>query len=248
VCDATSGEGVFQVGNPAGLGSIAFSPDGTRVATGGQEEVVRVLDAADGRERAALFTGAPQVNGLAFSPDGRRLYAVGWGMGGVKVLDPARDPRGRRVRGWPAQNGALTFDREGLRIFGIDWVYGSLTSADPVAGEALGDRLLPVTDSRRWPRGDFAFSPDGTRLAAPTRGAGAVVGAWDPALGGLVAAPRRADGPATAVASGPDSRSLATGAAGGPNGQPIATLWDLASGRAVRTFEAGPDPVEALAL
>ncbi len=99
VCDATSGEGVFQVGNPSALESIAFSPDGTRVATGGEEEVVRVFDAANGRQHAALFTGASQVTGLAFSPDGRRLYAAGWGMGGVKVFDPARDPRGRRVPG-----------------------------------------------------------------------------------------------------------------------------------------------------
>ncbi len=99
VCDATSGERVFQVDNHAVLDSIAFSPDGTRVATGGEEEVVRVFDAADGRQHAALFTGATQVNGLAFSPDGRRLYAAGWGMGGVKVFDPARDPRGRQASG-----------------------------------------------------------------------------------------------------------------------------------------------------
>src|SRR5262249_28999 len=64
VCDATSGERIFQVDNPAVLNSIAFSPDGTWVATGGAEEVVRVFDAADGRQHAALFTGATQVSGL----------------------------------------------------------------------------------------------------------------------------------------------------------------------------------------
>ena len=96
---------MFQVDNPAVLEAIAFSPDGTRVATGGEEEVVRVFDAADGREHAALFTGAKQVGGLAFSPDGRRLYAAGWEMGGVKVLDPARDPRGRRFPGWRSAPG-----------------------------------------------------------------------------------------------------------------------------------------------
>ena len=90
---------MFRVGNPAWMSRIAFSPDGTRVATGGQEEVVRVFDAADGRPHAALFTAALQAIDLAFSPDGRRLYAAGWGMGGVKVLDPARDPRGRRFPG-----------------------------------------------------------------------------------------------------------------------------------------------------
>ena len=86
---------MFQVGQPTPLESIAFSPDGTRVATGGEDEAIRVFDTADGRQHGELFTGAVQVSGLAFSPDGRRLYAAGWGMDGVKVFDPARDPRGR---------------------------------------------------------------------------------------------------------------------------------------------------------
>jgi tetratricopeptide (TPR) repeat protein len=169
-------------------------------------------------------------------------------MGGIKVFDPARDPRGRRVRGWPTQNVALTFDREGLRIFGIDWTGGWLTSADPAAGDVLSDRRLPVTDSRRWPRGDFAFSPDGGRLAAPMRRDPTVVGIWDVTLGRRVAALRGSGWPVTTVAFGPDGRSLATATPGGPNGRPVVTLWDLATRRAIRTFEAGPDPVQALAF
>jgi tetratricopeptide (TPR) repeat protein len=51
-----------------------------------------------------------------------------------------------------------------------------------------------------------------------------------------------------AVAFRPDGQALATAAPGGPKGRPIVTLWHLASGRALRTFAAGPDPVEALAF
>ena len=249
VCDATTGDVVFQEGQTAVLRSIAFSPAGTRVAAGGGEEAVRVFDAADGRARAALFTGATGVSGLAFSPDGRRLYAAGWGMGGVKVFDPARDPRSRRIPGWPEQSSALTFDREGLRILGIDWLStGMLLSADPDVGTRWTDRALPVTNFGRWPRGDFAFSRDGRWLAAPTRRDRTVVGVWDVSLRYRVAAMRGSGGPITAVAFGPDGRSLASAAAGGPNGRPLVTLWQVASSRPIRTFEAGPAPVEALAF
>ena len=204
---------------------------------------MRVFDAADGRERAALFTGARQVSGLAFSPDGRRLYAAGWGMGGVKVFDPARDPRGRRVPGWPEQIAALTFDREGLRILGIDWTVRRADLRRPGRWHA--------TDRSGPPRDGFPpLAPRGLRLQSATAvgwrrrrvGTRTVVGVWDVALGRPVAALRGSGGPVTAVAFGPDGRSLATAAAGGPNGRPIVTLWHLASGRADPDLRGGAGP------
>jgi tetratricopeptide (TPR) repeat protein len=73
------------------------------------------------------------------------------------------------------------------------------------------------------------------------------VGVWDVALGGPVTLLRCSGGPVTAVAFRPDGQVLATAAASGPKRRPVVTLWDLASGRAIRTFESGA-PVEALAF
>ena len=246
VWDATSGEKVFRVAAVSALWSVAFSPDGTRLATGGKEGIVRVYDAADGRECAASFAGCRVVSGLAFSPDGRRLHAAGWGMGGVKVFDPARDPRGRGFQVSDDQIGDLTFDREGLRVLQVYWAPGVLSAVDPVDGSERIERNLPVADGRIWPRGDFAFSRDGGRLAAPTQRDRAVVGVWDVALGRPVAMLGRSGGPVTAVAFGPDAQSLASASAGGPAGRPIVTLWHLPSGRSIRTFEPGPGHVLSL--
>jgi WD40 repeat protein/tetratricopeptide (TPR) repeat protein len=248
VFDAASGEEVFQVDNAAVLRTIAFSPDGTRVATCGEEEAVRVFDTATGRKHVALFTGATQVTGLAFSPDGRRLYAAGWGVGGVKVFDPTRDPRCRPVAASMNQLAALTFDREGGRVLAIDWVNGMLASVDPVDGSEWIERRLPVIDSRRWPRGDFAFRSDGGRLAAPLQRDRTAVGIWDVALGRPVATLLGSREPVTAVAFGPNGRSLATAAGSAAKSRPIVTIWDAASARPIRTIEAGPDPVQALAF
>src|SRR5262249_26066712 len=54
-------------------------------------------------------------------------------------------------------------------------------------------------------------------------------------------------GPIRAVALGAEGRWLATAAAGGANGRGVVTLWHPDTGRAIRSFEAGPPPVGALA-
>ena len=49
------------------------SPDGTLIATGGNDGMVRLLDAETGEERTRLFGHIRAVNSVAFSPDGRLI-------------------------------------------------------------------------------------------------------------------------------------------------------------------------------
>ena len=56
----------------SGVHAVAFSPDGTRVATGSDDGSARVFDAVTGAEWARLDHGGP-VCAVAFSPDGTRV-------------------------------------------------------------------------------------------------------------------------------------------------------------------------------
>src|SRR5207244_3212617 len=68
--------------------SVAFSPDGSRVATASYDQMVKVWDVATGRELRTFQEHTGRVHVLAFSPDGTRM-ATGSVDGTVKLWDVA---------------------------------------------------------------------------------------------------------------------------------------------------------------
>ena len=64
------------VGHSAKVWSLAFSPDGTRLASGSRDLTVKLWDTASGQEVLTLRGFASEVSGVAFSPDGSRLITT----------------------------------------------------------------------------------------------------------------------------------------------------------------------------
>ena len=57
--------------------SIAFSPDGTRLVSSGNEMAVKIWNAKTGRELLTFRDHAGMVHRVGWSPDGRRIASCG---------------------------------------------------------------------------------------------------------------------------------------------------------------------------
>ena len=77
---------------------MAFSPDGTRLASAGDDGTVRVWDAATGQEALTLKGHTAEVSSVAFSPDGTRLASAG-DDSTVKVWDAATGQEALTLKG-----------------------------------------------------------------------------------------------------------------------------------------------------
>jgi WD40 repeat protein len=132
VWDAASGLELRTLkGHPAAVSSVAFSPDGQRLASASGDfdhqgkrvpAEVKIWDATSGREIRTLKGQFGAINSVAFSPDGQRLAGASEDHT-VKVWDVASGLELRTVKGHEFAVSSVAFSPDGQRAagFGRSW-------------------------------------------------------------------------------------------------------------------------------
>jgi WD40 repeat protein len=227
---------VVQNGAQTEVAAVCWSPDGRLVASSGESATIRLWDSKSG-DLVRTLPGHPErVFGLAFSPDGKWLASSStdgsvkaWDYRSGRLLHLFTNHIGNWVR-------RVTFSPDS-RLLAPAAYDGKLCIWDVQTGRVA--QTLPTGERV----GDVRFTPDGRFLIAASRDDQPRIRLWDLASGKVslvLTQSRRVE----AIALSGDGKLLAAG-----DGEGTVTLWELPSGRELRTFVVpGRDKVVDLDL
>jgi WD40 repeat protein len=212
--------------------AMAFSPDGSRIVSGGNTRMALLWDAATGESIGAPLRQRDTVNTMTFSPDGSRV-ATGNLNGVFRAWNIAK-----------SKYNGKTIEQDG-HILGAVFVHDSLWTLteidgmvqfkDSSTGKAIGKPFL-YSENMKFK----ALSPDGSRVVTKYNN-GSNIDIWDVTTGeriGTMSHPSLAK-----VAFSPDGSLILTG--GGDN---IARIWDAATLKCLLKIRQHGRAIDAVAF
>ena len=229
----TNAKTVTLRGHTGEVRSVAFSPDGSILASGA-EDGIKLWDVAT-RTNTTTFEHEDWVWSVAFSPDGATL---------------ASGARDRKVKLWDVvtRTNTATFEHE-------DWVWSVAFSPDGATlasgAENSGLKLWDVVTRREtdfpnlpdeidsWTVGSVAFSFDDSKIALGLGGSGIL---YEIATGREIAFLGHVSG-VLSVAFSPDSKMLASGGF-----DDAIKLWNVDTGQNIATLKGHGGFVSSVAF
>ena len=197
---------------------VAFSPDGSRIASGSQKGMITIWDAATGGDLVS-FQGHSLVSSLAFSPDGTRL-ACCTGDRTIVILDVVTGKAIASHKGRGELKDIVVFSPDGTQLAYCNSIDTWIT----LLNATTGDELRSFRRHKGGVNG-LAFSPDGSRLATGARDK--TIRVWDTSTGDERPILKGYDVGDTLLAFSPDCKLLAAASCIGSE----ISLWDADTGK-----------------
>jgi WD40 repeat protein/serine/threonine protein kinase len=218
-------------GHKDALWALAFSPDGTWIASAGEDGAARIWDSQTGALVAECRGHTSKVLSVAYRPDGARLVSTS-ADGTVRQWDPAT---GKQVEPpYDQHTGEVlsaAYSPDG------DWIVSGGTDRTVRVWRAMGRLEAAVLHGHTGAVTEVAFTPDGRRLASVSQervigwAGDNTVGVWEVDARATLPVLRGHTSYVYPVVFSPDGRWIASG--GWDN---TLRLWDAATGEPCATF------------
>ncbi|MBD2463515.1 pentapeptide repeat-containing protein [Oscillatoria sp. FACHB-1407] len=218
--------------------SVAFSPDGHLLATGGVNAEVCVWQVATGQQLLACKGHSNWVLSVAFHPQGHLLASAG---------------EDRTIRLWDVANGACLATLSGHTDYVHSIAFSPLDmDGEPLLASGSLDRTIKLWDVRTghclqtleghtsWLE-QVVFSPTGQWLASSS--GDRTIKLWDIATGECLSTLTGHEEEVTSIAFHPNQPILASG-----SGDRTIKLWDITTGECLNTLYGHSGRIWAIAF
>jgi WD40 repeat protein len=218
-----------RTGHAQAIWAIAVTPDGKRLVTGDEQNLILLWDLASGRQLRS-FVCLPAwvelgINSIAVTPDGKRLVTAS---------------NDNTTRVWEMETGKELhrISRSGYSTCVAVFPDGQrLATVSGVSDIATGREILTLREQGAY----LAISPDGRRLATASFDGAAMI--WNLESGGASRTLEGHTGEIQCVTVTADGQWIITGSA-----DRTAKVWDVASGRELFKLEGHTEGVDAVAV
>ena len=215
-------------GHTGWVSAVSFSPDGTLLASGAEDDTVILWDVTTRKQIANLEGHTGWVSAVSFSPDGTTLASGSSGT--ITLWDVATRKQIATLEGYIGWVPAVSFSPDGtLLASGAD--DGTVILWDV----ATRKRIANLEGHTGWVI-SVSFSPDGTLLASGADDGTVIL--WDVATRKQIATLEGHTGWGTSVSFSPDGTFLASGSRSWDD---TIILWDVATRKRIATLEGHMD-------
>jgi WD40 repeat protein len=209
-------------GHEDSVGSVGFSPDGKKLASGSYDKTIKIWDVTTGKVLNTLKGHEGWVGSVGFSPDGKKLASGSYDKT-IKIWDVTTGKVLNTLKGHESLVWSVGFSPDGKKLA------GSYDKTIKIWDVTTGKVLNTLKGHEGWVY-SVGFSPDGKQLASGSLDN--MIKIWDVTTGKVLNTLKGHEGYVLSVGFSPDGKKLASGSY-----DKTIKIWDVTTGKVLNTLK-----------